>query len=269
MAPVDRSHALVSNRPMRWPSAVLVKPPRQVWVAALAAAATTLLVLLIAGLVAQPTSTAWLALALAAPSFAMSCLALAKARMLEFCPEVLGGDVILPRSAGPRDPVRVLLPLQFTNAGYADGVVEWIAVRLTRDGRNDTSRLLSPVAEVDMQRFIEAKRQLADNAIEPFTSFALEGRRSLAKFVLFDHSERNRRGEPLDLQPGRYSFELFVKASNSRQPKLERRFEHALESKQIESLRAGSTLYLINYDITLPGARRMLAGAEWLPRAAA
>jgi hypothetical protein len=232
----------------------------------MAAAAAVAVVLLLAALLARPTLTVWLALALATPAFAMAYLALVKARMLEFCPEVLGGDVILPRPGRPGEGAKMLLPLQFSNAGYADGVIEWIAIRLTVDGARDRSVLLSPVAEVDMQRFIQAKRQLEqENMIEPFTSFALEGRRSLAKFVLFDHAEKRRAGR-LELQPGRYSFELFVKAMK-RQPKLERTFEHVLEQKQLEDYRNGSTVYLINYDITLPGARRALAGPEWLPRA--
>ena len=211
----------------------------------------------------------WLALALSIPALAMAYLALIKARMLEFCPEVLGGDVILPRNQRPQDGVRLLLPLQFSNAGYADGIIEWIAVRVTVDGRTDASLLLGPVAEVDMQRFIQAKRQLEENTIEPFTPFVLEGRRSAAKFVLFDHAEKRRRGEPLHLRPGRYSFELFIKATNSRQPKLERTFEHVIEQKHLEDYSAGSTVYLINYDISLLGVRRSLAGAEWLPRAQA
>ncbi|HYI86640.1 MAG TPA: hypothetical protein VEX61_06055, partial [Burkholderiales bacterium] len=82
-------------------------------------------------------------------------------------------------------------------------------------------------------------------------------------------AEKRRRGEPLQLRPGRYSFELFIKATNSRQPKLERTFEHVLEQKQIEDYSAGSTVYLINYDISLHSVRRSLAGAEWLPRAQA
>jgi hypothetical protein len=248
------------------PTALLARPPRQVRTAAAGAAAT---VLVIGAAVAWPMLASWLALALAIPALAMAYLALIKARMLEFCPEVLGGDVILPRNQRPQDGVRLLLPLQFTNAGYADGIIEWIAVRVTVDGRTDGSLLLGPVAEVDMQRFIQAKRQLEENTIEPFTRFALEGRRSLAKFVLFDHAEKRRRGEPLQLRPGRYSFELFIKATNSRQPKLERTFEHVLEQKHIEDYSAGSTVYLINYDISLHSVRRSLAGAEWLPRAQA
>ena len=211
---------------------------------------------------------AWLALAMAIPALVMASLVLVKARALEFCPEVLAGDVILPRTGRLEDGVKLLLPLQFSNAGYADGIIEWIAIRLTLNGHTDRSVLLSPVAEVDMQHFIQAKRKLdQDGTIEPFTSFALEGRRSLAKFVLFDLAEKRRAPEPLHLQPGRYGFELFVKATNSGQPKLERAFEHVLAEKQLEDYRGGTTVYLINYDITLPGVRRALAGGEWLPRA--
>jgi len=125
------------------------------------------------------------------------------------------------------------------------------------------------VAEVDMQRFIQAKRMLEEgNMIEPFTSFALEGKRAAAKFVLFDHAEKNR-ARPLELRPGRYSFELFIKATHSRQPQLARSFEHVLETQQLEDFRGGNTVYLFNYDLTLPGVRRAVAGAEWLPRASA
>ena len=208
-------------------------------------------------------------------SLAVSILALAvaaaaalKIRKLKFCPEVVGGDVILPRPGGA-GRVRLLLPLHFSNAGHAGGVIEWVALRLTPEADADRPVLLSPVAEVDMQRFIQAKRMLEEgNTIEPFTSFALEGKRTAAKFVLFDHAEKNR-ARPLELRPGRYSFELFIKATHSRQPQLARSFEHVLETQQLEDFRGGNTVYLFNYDLTLPGVRRAVAGAEWLPRASA
>jgi hypothetical protein len=244
---------------------MMVKLPRHARLAALTLVAAAVLLLVA---FASEQLAARLALALAVPAFAMACLALAKAKMLEFAPEVLAGDVILPRASTTAGRVRLLLPLQFNNAGHADGIVEWIALRLTVDGRTDQSVLLSPVAEVDMQRFIQAKRRLTEeNAIEPFSAFALEGRRSAAKFVLFDHAERHR-ARPLELRPGRYGFELFLKATHSRQPQLARTFEHVLEQQQLEDFQGGNSVYLINYEITLPGVRRALASAEWLPRAA-
>jgi hypothetical protein len=193
-------------------------------------------------------------------------LVLHRLRMVEFRPEVLAGDVILPRASRARSP-KLLLPLQFSNAGFADGVIEWIALRLTIDGKADRSVLLSPVAEVDMAAFLQAKRQITpDNAIDPFAAFVLGGKRAVAKFVLFDVSERGR-ADPLELRPGRYGFEVFVKTGNFPQPRLEKRFEHVLTEKHIEEYRADTTVYLINYNISLPAMRREMSSGEWLPRA--
>lgn len=185
---------------------------------------------------------------------------------LEFCPEVIGGDVILPRAGRAAGTARLLLPLHFCNAGHAGGIVEWVALRVTFEGESDRPLLLSPVAEVDIQRFIQDKRRLTDGSCaEPFSGFALDARRSVSKFILFDAAERPRTGS-LRLQPGRYRFELFVKASNARQPKLERTFEHRIEDKHIEDYREDLAVYLIDYQITLPSARRALAESEWLPQ---
>lgn len=216
--------------------------------------------------VADPALKLNLALVIASVALLTGVVLLNKQRMSEFCPEVLAGDVILPRASRARSP-KLLLPLQFTNGGHGGGIIQWVALRLTIDGQADRAMLLSPVAEVDMQGFLQAKRQITPaNAIDHFTAFALEGKRAIAKFVLFDISERGR-GEPLELRPGRYRFELFLKASHAAEPRLERSFEHVLSEKQIEEYRNDSTVYLINYQITLPAARRELASGEWLPRA--
>ena len=189
-----------------------------------------------------------------------------KQRLSEFCPEVIAGDVILPRASRARSP-KLLLPLQFTNAGYGGGIIQWVALRLTIDGQAERSVLMSPVAEVDMQGFLQARRQItASNAIDHFSAFALDGKRAIAKFVLFDISERGR-GEPLELRPGRYRFEVFMKASHSAEPRLERSFDHVLTEKQVEEYRNDSTVYLIHYQMSLPAARRELSSGEWLPRA--
>jgi hypothetical protein len=207
----------------------------------------------------------WIAPGMALAALGIAVMCAIRLRAVEFSPEVIAGDVIVPRSSRARD-VKLLLPLQFLNSGTADGVIEWVAVRLTVDGDINRSVLLSPVAEVDMQRFIQAKRKLDDSAVEPFTGFPLEGKRSVAKFVLFDLAEKAR-NLPLSLRPGRYSFELFVKSSANRSPKLERVFEHTVEPKHVEEFAADAPVYLINYQMTLPGARREMTGAEWMPRA--
>lgn len=208
----------------------------------------------------------WLPLVFSLIALAGAAVAIWKLRALQFCPEVLAGDVILPRRAHPGVAGRLLLPLQFTNAGHAGGIVEWVALRLTPDGDAARSVLLSPVAEVDMQRFIQARRQLnPENMLEPFTGFALDARRALSKFIVFDVAERPR-AAPLALAPGRYAFELFIKAGGSPRPTLERTFEHVIEQKHLDDQRDDLAVYLINYQITLPGVRRTLADQEWMPR---
>lgn len=208
----------------------------------------------------------WVSLVVSILALGVAAFAIVRMRLFEFRPEVLAGDVILPRAGKAAGAARLLLPLQFSNGGGTDGVVEWVAVRLTPDGDSARSVLLSPVGEVDMQRFINARRQVTeDSLLEPFTGFALEGKRSVSKFVLFDIAERPR-AAPLRLQPGRYGFELFIKASNSRAPKLERTFEHVIEQKHVDDYRDDTAVYLINYQITLPTARRALAEQEWMPR---
>lgn len=207
---------------------------------------------------------AWIALLVSLVALALAALALYRLRVFGFAPEILGGDVILPRSS-TAGGIKFLLPLQFVNAGYGGGVVHWIALRLTVDGDTSKSMLLSPVAEVDMQSFLRAKRRLENENVEPFTSFALDGKRALAKFVLFEPAERRTAPAPR-LRPGRYAFELFYKAGKMREPRLERSFEHVLEQKSIEQYEADETVYLINYQISLPGVRREVAGLEWLPR---
>jgi hypothetical protein len=250
---------------MRLPKLVTMRSPRQRSLAASGVFLIILLAVLVAAAPLEPALTASAALAVSVLAFAIALLAITKARTLEFCPQVLAGDVILPRAAG--SAAKLLLPLQFSNDGYADGIIEWLALRLTLDGQTAGSVLLSPVGEVDMQRFIQAGRRLNDgNTIEPFTGFALEGKRALAKFVLFDVAERPR-AAALQLHPGRYSFELFLKAGNTPQPRLARSFEHVIEPKQLEEHRNDSAVYLINYHVTLPAVRRALAESEWLPRA--
>lgn len=210
---------------------------------------------------------AWAAFALSLAALGGALFALRKVGTLEFRPEVLAGDVILPRPSRPGEAPRLILPLHFTNSGFADGIIQWMALRLTCEGDAANAVLLSPLAEVDMTRFIEAGRKLTpQNTVDPFTGFPLEGKRAAARFVLFDVAERARIG-PLRLRPGRWGFELFVKASHARNPRLEASFEHLIEQKHLEELGRDSAVYLVNYHITLPAVRRAMVACEWVPRA--
>jgi len=138
---------------------------------------------------------AWLALGLAIAAICIASYGTLKAGLLEFSPEVLAGDVIVPRPSRAGGDVKLLLPLQFTNAGGGDGIVEWVALRLTIDGDIQHSVLLSPVAEVDMQRFIQANLRLVVSIAKryqpcglPLLDLVQEGNLGLMRAVdKFDH----------------------------------------------------------------------------------
>ncbi len=214
------------------------------------------------------TPATWLPFGLALGALGVALMCAYRLRLLEFAPEVVCGDVILPRQSRTGADAKFLLPLHFTNSGSAGGVVQWVALRVTVDGDPASSVLFSPVAEVDMQRFLQSKRRLDEqNSADPFIGFPLEGKRALAKFVLFDLAERGR-ARPLTLRPGRYTFELFVKTTATKAPKLERAFDHMITPKHVEEFAADAPVYLIDYQISLPAARREFGGAEWMPRGA-
>ena len=245
---------------MRTPPLLRLSPQLKPWLVIMAALVASFL---LPALLGYPY---WLPLGMALAAFGLAIYAVYRTQLLEFAPEVLAGDVILPRLSRASGGVKFLLPLQFSNSGGADGIVHWIALRLTIDGDLQRSTVLSPVAEIDMQRFIQAKRRLQeDNTIDPFVSFPLEAKKAAAKFVLFEAADRTQ-GDPLRLRAGQYAFELFIKASGMRAPKLARAFEHRVEQKHVEDYTGDTTVYLINNQISLPAVRRELAGLEWLPR---
>ena len=198
------------------------------------------------------------------PALAMAYLALIKARMLEFCPEVLGGDVILPRASGRRTACRLLLPLQFTNAGYAGGIIEWIALRLTVDGRHRPARCCSArsprstcSASSRRKRQLETRTPSSPSPASPSTASARS-----AKFVLFEHAEQRAAASRSQLRPGRYSFELFIKATQSRaaaaRALLRARARAEAASRSTAPTRPSTSSTTRS---RLPGVRRALAGA--------
>ena len=63
----------------------------------------------------------WLAPGLALGGLAVAVMCAIRLQLLEFAPEVIAGDVIVPRPSRAGRDVKLLLPLQFVNAGSVDG----------------------------------------------------------------------------------------------------------------------------------------------------
>src|ERR1051326_7525949 len=107
----------------------------------------------------------WLPLGLSIASLAVAILSAFKNELFEFAPAVLGSQVIFVQARPIHAKLTVILPLSFINTGYAEGVIEWVAVKLVR--RTDRqSAVLHPTLEVDMLKFWQGKHYLhADNTI--------------------------------------------------------------------------------------------------------
>src|ERR1035437_4563540 len=77
-------------------------------------------------------SSLWLPLGLSIASLAVAILSAFKNELFEFAPAVLGSEIILAQARPIHAKLTVILPLSFVNTGYAEGVVEWVAVKLVR-----------------------------------------------------------------------------------------------------------------------------------------
>src|SRR5436853_6790817 len=67
---------------------------------------------------------AWLAPGLAIAAACIAVYGTLKAALLDFSPEVLAGDVIVPRPSRAVGAVQILLPLKFCNGGAVGCVAE-------------------------------------------------------------------------------------------------------------------------------------------------
>ena len=144
-------------------------------------------------------------------------------RRLEFCPEVLGGDVILPRAGRAGTGVKPAAAAAFhqrrprRRRDRMGGAAP--------DASTATGRPLGAAHAGGRGRHAAlhpgASAASSDERIEPFTGFALDAS-ARSPSSSCSTSPSAPATAPLALRPGRYCFELFVKASNARAPKLER-----------------------------------------------
>src|SRR5690349_13336549 len=123
----------------------------------------------------------WLAPGLALGGLAVAVMCAIRLQLLEFAPEVIAGDVIVPRPSRAGRDVKLLLPLQFVNAGSVDGVIEWVALRLTIDGNIERSVLLSPVAGAACSGSIRRSRARTGPGLSPLPPSRFEARGALGK----------------------------------------------------------------------------------------
>jgi hypothetical protein len=142
----------------------------------------------------------------------------------------------LPTRSGTS--IGVLLPVTFINQGYAEGVVEYVALVIrTRKGGFKWDFL--PVAEIDMKAFVQQnKGPNATNTLGFLVGFVLESKRALEKNILFAQKMQPD-SSPLVWQPDEYTFEIYVKTLGERKPRRLFAFRQEIRENTLRLLATG------------------------------
>lgn len=186
----------------------------------------------------------WLPLGLSIGSLAIAILSAFKNELFEFAPAVLGSEVILTH---PRlnQEFAMILPLSFVNTGYAEGIVEWVAVKLVHIADGHFSAL-HPIFEVDLLKFWQGKHYLhAENTIGTFASFPMESKKVVVKSILFAVPE----GRRFALVKGEYRFDIYLKANNIRRARVLHSFKYSLSDEFLSEYASGKTMVLSDLGI--------------------
>lgn len=189
----------------------------------------------------------WLPLGLSIASLAVAILSAFKNELFEFAPAVLGSEVIILAQERPiHANLTVILPLSFVNTGYAEGIVEWVALKLVHTADGDFS-VLHPTLELDLLKFWQGRRYVhADNLIGTFTSFPIESKKVVVKSILFTAPDG---AKPFTLVEGEYRFDIYVKSSNARKARVLHSFKYTVSDQNLSSYVSGKTLALSDLGI--------------------
>ncbi len=190
----------------------------------------------------------WLPLGLSIASLAVAILSAFKNELFEFSLAVFGAEVILAQARPVHAELTVILPLSFVNTGYAEGVVEWIALKLVRTADGQFA-VLHPTLEIDQLKFWQGRHYLhADNTIGTFSSFPLESKKVIVKSILFVIPEGK---PPFALAEGEYRFDIYVKASNMKRAKVLHSFKYTFSDEFLSEYVSGKTVHFSDLGINV------------------
>jgi hypothetical protein len=217
-------------------------------------AAILLLIALVVYIIAKGGSPPfWIPIAISIIALSVSLISSFKAELFPSNIELIGGDVLLveldPLSKQPVIPFA--FSLGFLNRGYGEDIVEWVAVRaMNRD--DGTVRLLTPLLEIDFQKFLQGRRVLRpEYMLGPFAPFAMQSKSSVTKTILFDQELNNAKYKVTNWTPGNYQFQIFVKLASAPSSKPALTVEHRLTEQILNNYFSGTGSHLSdrNFDL--------------------
>jgi len=194
-----------------------------------------------------PSSESLLPLVLSIIAITVATISAFKNEIFGFQPRVITGELVL---AVPSEPSHrsfaIVYSLSFINKGYAEGIIEWVALKIHGD---DGVRLYTPIAEVDFEKLLQGRRVLhSDNIRGAFSPFILGSKEASRHFVLFSQEEKHSKYPFKEWRPGKYRFELWVKSDRTSARAVERR-EIEITQEMIDQYFRGTGIVLMNYKI--------------------
>lgn len=185
----------------------------------------------------------WLPLGIASASLVLSLVGVFKEEFFIFNPVASVGDVYIINKTKDSETIpSFLIPIQFLNKGYGEGIVEDLIFRVTKD---KTVFFLAPSIELSWAEFIKNKGDTLFQAFKnSFVGFPLSSKQALSKSILF-----HKRGERYILETGTYFLELFMLTNLDRKPKMMLKFSIIIKEKDIKDFNSGNSIGIINRKI--------------------
>ncbi|MDR3412226.1 MAG: hypothetical protein P4L87_14990 [Formivibrio sp.] len=174
-------------------------------------------VMVIAGLVLAGASLSqYVAVLISLLALIVSITSAFKEDIFPFQPSVLLDEIVMAPTSGPsHNSVALVLPLTFINRGNGAGIIHMAAIKIEYEGK---AKLYTPIAEIDYQKYLSGMRKLhGENILGTFNSFALAGKATLKKFILFAQEEKSDKYPFSSWSPGNYTFRVFINQSNGGQ----------------------------------------------------
>ena len=150
---------------------------------------------------------------------------------------VLDEIVLAPPSNPPYENVGLLLPLSFVNAGHGAGIIEGLTLKVEGHG---ATKLYTPVAEIDYEKFITGKRFLhSESMLGAFNVFPIGSREATRKCILFTQELESKRYPYSQWSPGKHVFTLYIKHSASEKPERAALAEYEVAKDVLEKYLTG------------------------------
>jgi hypothetical protein len=189
-------------------------------------------------------------LMISAIALAMSLMAAFKNELFSFDLHLVPGSITLAVPSAPsHKSLALIYNLSFINGGYGHGIVEWVALKVSSP---ESTKLYTPVAEINYEKFIQGKRILhAENIIGTFTSFILGSKEAVHHSILFSQEEVNKDYPFKEWIPNKYKFELWAKVSDKSQAHMIHAQEFEINQQMIDGYFAGEGSVLTNLKIKI------------------